>query len=185
MARALNLILVALGVIGLTQSQIAQRRWRLFTYYTQLSNILAAIASALLVLVGQPAWITLLRYLSVCMLAMTFLVTTCVLVPMSGNPRWLLWERNGPTHHVLCPILSTASYVLVENHVGWSALPVPVAVTLVYGLVMLYLNYRRVVDGPYPFFKVHEQSVAASVAWTLVLLGAIAAIAALVLVVAP
>lgn len=156
-----------------------------FTFYTQLSNILAVIASLLLALAGQLAWITLIRYLSVCMLVMTFLVTTCVLVPMSRNPRRFLWERNGCSHHVLCPILSTSSYVLLENHATWSALPIPVAVTLVYGLIMLYLNAKRVVDGPYPFFKVHDQSVAASVTWTLVLLVAITAISALILAVAP
>ena len=34
----------------------------------------------------------------------------------------------------------------------------PVIVTLIYGIVMLYLNWIRKVDGPYPFFQVHQQS---------------------------
>ena len=81
------------------------------------------------------------------MLVMTFFVTTCVLIPMGGDPKKLLWSGNGLYHHVLCPILSTISYVFAERHSGMIWLPV--IVTLVYGLVMLYLNGIRKVDGPY------------------------------------
>ncbi len=54
----------------------------------------------------------------------------------------------------------------------------PVVVTLVYGLVMLYLNGIRKVDGPYPFFRVHHQSVMATVLWMVVLMAVMAGISA-------
>ena len=110
------------------------------------------------------------------MLVMTFLVTTCVLIPMGGDPKKLLWSGNGLYHHVLCPIISTASYVFAEQHSGMIWLPV--IVTLIYGLVMLYLNGIRKVDGPYPFFRVHNQSVAATVLWMVVLMAVMAGISA-------
>ena len=43
-------------------------------------------------------------------------------------------------------------------------------------LILLYLNYIRKADGPYPFFRVHRQSVQASVIWVLVLLALIGGI---------
>ena len=121
-------------------------------------------------------WVTVLRYLSNCMLVMTFFVTTCVLIPMGGDPKKLLWSGNGLYHHVLCPIVSTASYVFAEQHSGMIWLPV--IVTLVYGLVMLYLNGIRKVDGPYPFFRVHYQSAMATVLWMVALMAVMTGISA-------
>ena len=46
------------------------------------------------------------------------------------------------------------------------------------GLIMLYLNGIRKVDGPYPFFRVHNQSVLATVLWMIVLTAVITAISA-------
>lgn len=185
MARVLNLILIALEIRGLSLSNISKRKWLIFAFYTQLSNMLATLSSVLLVIVGQPAWITTLRYLCVCMLVMTAMVTIFVLVPMGGDPHWLLWSGNGLYHHVLCPALATISYVFFEAHAPRSTLLLPVVVTLAYGLILIWLNYIRVVDGPYPFFKVHEQSWLATVLWVLVLLAVVTAISFGVLVIAP
>ena len=183
MARLLCIIVIALELRGIWIAA-SERGWLpLLAYYTQISNILATVASVLLVALGQPNWITALRYTSVCMLVMTAAVTVLVLVPMGGDPHKLLWSGNGIYHHVLCPAISTASYVLFEQHAPVATLALPVAITLVYGLVMLWLNARRVVDGPYPFFRVHNQSKLATVMWILVLLAAVSLISGLVLVV--
>jgi hypothetical protein len=165
-ARILCIIVLLLEVRGLSLS-IANRKWKILIFYTQLSNLAAAVSSLLLVLLGEPAWVTALRYLSTCMLIMTFLVTACVLVPMGGDPKTLLWSGSGLYHHVLCPIISSASYIFAERHSGMIWLPV--LVTLVYGLVMLYLNGIGKVDGPYPFFQVWTMPVWMSVLWFAVL----------------
>lgn len=183
MARILNLLVLALEARGLSLS-IADRRWMILIFYTQLSNLLATASSLLLVILGQPAWVTVLRYLSTCMLVMTAAVTVCVLIPMGGDPKKLLWSGNGLYHHVLCPALSTISYVFAEAHAPAAAIVLPIAVTLAYGLTMLWLNARRVVDGPYPFFRVYEQSHLATVLWVLVLLAVVTVISAGVLLVA-
>lgn len=179
MARILNLIVLALEARGLYLS-ISDRKWNVLIYYTQLSNLTTAASSLLLVVFGQTAWVTVLRYLSTCMLVMTFLVTVCILIPMGGDAKVLLWSGNGLYHHVLCPVLSTASYLLAENHVSAGTVFLPPALTLVYGLIMLYLNGIGRVDGPYPFFWVHKQSAAATVLWMAALTGVITAISALV-----
>ena len=42
--------------------------------------------------------------------------------------------------------------------------------TVLYGGIILWLNIQRVVDGPYPFMKVYDQSVQASVLWCIAIL---------------
>ena len=140
-ARILCLIILALEIRGLSLS-LTRRLWKAFVFYTQLSNMMTAVSAALLLVFGQPYPVSVLRYLSVCMMVMTFFVTTCVLVPMGGDPKKLLWSGNGLYLHVLCPVVSALSYILAEHHAGRGAIPVPVAVTLVYGLTMLCLNKK-------------------------------------------
>ena len=178
-ARILCLIILILEIRGLSISFPAGK-WKTLIYYTQLSNLVTAVSAALLIVLGQPYWITILRYLSTCMLVMTFLVTICVLIPMGGNPRMLLWSGNGLYHHVLCPAISTASYILAENHAGGNLIWLPAVVTLVYGLIMLFLNGKRRIDGPYPFFRIYNQSVLATVLWMVVLFAAVIVISAAV-----
>ena len=168
MAQAANALLILLELVGLSIS-IADRRWKIFAYYTQISNLLALASAVAFLLLGEK--VAALRYLSTCMLAMTFIISLCVLAPFGGGFKEMMLSDNKLYHHTLCPIISLASYVLWEPHGGtWVA---PVAVTTVYGLAMLYLNYLRRFDGPYPFFRVHDQSVLASVLWTLALMALI------------
>ena len=54
---------------------------------------------------------------------------------------------------------------------------VPVILTFLYGMIMLYLNWKGKVDGPYPFFRIRKQSALATVLWMAVLTGAITLIA--------
>ena len=107
-ARILCLIVLLLEIRGLSLS-LTDRKWMVLIFYTQLSNLITTASAALLLILGQPYWVTVLRYISTCMLVMTFFVTTCVLIPMGGDPKKLLWSGNGLYHHVLCPVISTAS----------------------------------------------------------------------------
>lgn len=122
-ARILCLIVLLLEIRGLSLS-LTDRKWMVLIFYTQLSNLVTTASALLLLIFGQPYAITILRYISTCMLVMTFFVTTCVLIPMGGDPKKLLWSGN----------------------------------------------------GPYPFFRVHNQSAAATVLWMAVLFAAVTAI---------
>ena len=71
-----NICIIGLEIIGLSKS-ISGRGLKIFAFYTQVSNIITLISSILfLVTGGQTAPV---RYLSTCMLVMTFLITLCVL----------------------------------------------------------------------------------------------------------
>ena len=178
MAIAANILVILLEILGLRIS-IADRHWKIFAYYTQISNLITLLSSAAFLFFGSSAaW---LRYLSACMLTMTFLITLCVLVPMGGGFKTLMLSGNGIYHHTLCPIVSVLSYILWEPHSSFWILPV--IVTAVYGLVMLYMNWKQIFDGPYPFFRVHKQSPAATVLWTMGLIALIASLSLIILAV--
>ena len=172
-ARIMCLIIVLLEARGLFLS-IGDRRWKVFAFYTQLSNIATAISAALVLVFGETAFTVLLRYLSSCTLVMTFFVTTCILIPMGGDPKLLLLSGNGLYHHLIIPIVSVGSYLVIERHVqSPTAILVPTVLTFLYGMVMLWLNYNDIFDGPYPFFRVKNQTPGATVLWMTALTGAI------------
>ena len=129
MVKIVCLLILALEARGLYIS-ISERRWKIFAFYTQISNIITAVSALLVIIFGETEATTLLRYLSSCMLLMTFIVTTCVLIPMGGNAKQLLFSGNGLYHHLLVPIFSIASYLLIEKHVtSPSAIVLPTVIT--------------------------------------------------------
>ncbi len=170
-----NLLLLAMEARGLYIS-VSRRKWGIFIYYTQISNIVATIATVLLLAFGTNPAVTLIRYLGAVMLLMTAGVTVFVLIPLGGDPKSLLISGNGIYHHTLCPILYLILYIFTDSHPGPSAAMLPVAITMMYGFIMMYLNYIGKVDGPYPFFRVRNQSVKATVIWFCVLLAVICAL---------
>ena len=150
-----------------------------FIYYTEISNLLALIA-AFMVLLEVPG-AEFLRYTATCMLSLTFLVVVLVLGPADGYKRQLFAE-NSFFQHVLAPVFSFVSYVFFEKHTHiWT---LPVLITIIYGLLMFFLNYLKKIEGPYPFFDVHKQGIKASIMWFLALFLMIAAVSGLLIAIA-
>ncbi len=58
----------AAGSAALSLS-ITDRKWKIRVFYTQLSDLAATVSALLLVILGQPAWVTTLRYLSTCIVS--------------------------------------------------------------------------------------------------------------------
>lgn len=173
------LIIIACEIWGITS---VERKLLLksMIYYTQLSNMAALVSAALLLAFGQQEWIIWSRYLAVCMLVMTCLVTVFILLPLLKDSHVLLWSRTGFFLHLVCPALNTVSYIFLEKHAAGTAVFLPPAVTLLYGAVMLYMNYINKIDGPYPFLRIHNQSKTATVVWVLLLLAGMSVIASLI-----
>lgn len=169
MARILNLIIVIFEIIAISKRIKGASLRKCLIFYTQLSNLLTLFASAILVFLGPLDWVVVLRYLSVCMLVMTFFVTAFILVPMSHKAKELLFSGTGLYHHLIVPILSTAGYVLFEKRAPFFYVWLPPVVTLIYGFIMLYLNYIDRVEGPYPFFMIKRQGVKKTILWMVAL----------------
>ena len=180
MARILNLIIVILEIIAIFKRVRGVSIFKCLMFYTQLSNLITLLASALLVVFGEKDFVVILRYLSVCMLVMTFLVTAFVLVPMSHKAKELLFSGSGLYHHLIIPILSTVSYLFVEKRAPFFYVWLPPVLTLIYGFIMLYLNYIEKVEGPYPFFMVKKLGAKKTVIWMAALFAVVGLFSALV-----
>ena len=180
MLRTIVLIVIILcGIWGMTAVK-GIRLLKSLIFYTQLSNLAAILSAVCALLFPGQEWTAVFRYLAVCMLIMTCLVTVFVLVPTIRDTQLLLWSRSGFFLHLVCPLLNILSYCFLEAHAPSGYAFLPPLVTLLYGIVMLYLNYRRIYDGPYPFLRVHNQSVTATVLWIIVLLLAMGSISSMV-----
>ena len=147
----------------LKRSSLAMR----LIFYTQLSNMVALLSSICYVIKSDAEFTVTMRYLSTVMLTMTVLVTLCILIPAGAGFVRMMLSGNGLFHHTLCPAISITSYILWEKHSSMWLLPV--IVTFIYGMVMLYLNYAKLAEGPYPFFRIYDQSKKATVIWMMAL----------------
>jgi len=152
-------------------------------YYTVLSNLFAMFGCACYVVYycknkdkEMPYWIKIVRYMSTTCLALTFVVVFTILIPMvipyENGVYKLLLEGPQLFHHILCPLLSVFSFgILEEGKPSHKDVCIAIIPTLLYALVFIILNIARVVEGPYPFLKVYEQSVFASILWFIIIVG--------------
>lgn len=168
--------------------------WGTLPFYTQDSNLFAAAACALAAVLqlrsllngkAFPRWARLLKYMAACCLTLTMLVVTLVLAPVylgADGYRQLLLEEPALSLHLLCPLLTLASFLLFETEPALPRRAVALAVlpTLVYGAALGCLNGLGMVDGPYPFLRVHAQPPLASALWALAISGGAALIAWLI-----
>ncbi len=157
MARILNLIIVIMEIIAFfKEGKIDKHSPKNLIFYTRISNLLTFVSSLLLVIFGQKAGIEVFRFLSVCMMVMSFLVAACILAPVTGKVKDLLFSGTGLFHHLLIPALSFISYIFAEDRASFGWVWLPIAVTLIYGSVLLYLNKLGKIEGPYPFFSIKK-----------------------------
>ena len=156
-------------------------------YYTMDSNILSLFVSAFLafcLMRGDkvPKWLTISKYVSVCMLTVTILVTMFILSPMIENGFYIFMFTDQMLYnHTLCPILALVSFLLLEKHqLGRKDIWWPVGATMLYAVILIILNLTRTVDGPYPFLQVYNQTILATIGWAVLILGGTAGISAAV-----
>ena len=150
-----------------------------FKYYTTISNGLAGISCFLLALYQIinyktskeiPYFVIIFKYISACMLSVTFLVVLFVLIPASGDINEMIRLLFSPKllfHHTLCPILCIISFVFFENEykiekksIFYSLIP-----TFLYAIIFIFLNAFNIVSGPYFFLKVNNQPIYMSIIW--------------------
>ena len=143
-------------------------------FYTRLSNLLALIAGIFVFIFiiknksGElPKWLSMLRYIATIMLFVTLLISLFVLTPAVGSFYKMMIVNQLKFHHLLCPLISIISFIFFEKGGVLTTKDNVLALipTLVYGIVMMILNAARVVDGPYPFLRVHNQPVWATILW--------------------
>lgn len=170
----LNLLILICEIAGFAMGISAE----MFVYYTNLSNFIAVVACLLVLLelfcgfggrFGKAVWG--LKYMATCMTTVTLSVVACILVPMQGIQ--MLYSGNFLAFHLICPILMLISFLLFDPTAksGRKNIWLGVAPTLIYAATAVICNCIGVLDGPYPFLKVREQSVYMSFFWGVVVLG--------------
>ena len=142
-------------------------------YYTELSNLLALITSIILVITSfkkkLPNYVKVLRYISTINLTITFLVVLFVLAP-KGNFYNMFILGNMFEHHLLCPLLSLFSFMFLEDYkLKLNNIKYPVIITTIYGFILILLNIFKVIDGPYPFLRVYNQTLLVSITYFIVM----------------
>lgn len=188
-ALTLNIIAFVLGSIGIIV-RIARNIPDFWLYYTQLSNVVAVISSAMYIAFRSTrnrklrACVRGMRYLSACGLTMTFIVVMCIFIPFGGASEMisrLLGHVNGFMHHLACPLISVTSYIVFEEGVRERrALWLPFGATAVYAFTVYTLNYFYLAPAPYPFFETHDHPVWELALWFFGLMALVAGIAAVI-----
>lgn len=165
--KIIPILLIVLEIIGTSMS--LSHGWSSLIYYTVDSNILNLISCICFVFFGEKQWTKNLRYVATCCLTLTFLIVVFVLCPIEHS-LFLLYQGEQLYHHLLCPILSFVSFCFIEKSkdikLRYALIP-----TLIYAVVMIIGNILYVVEGPYPFLRVHDQPIWASCLWTVLILG--------------
>lgn len=185
----INAVIVILESIAVVLSY-KEMKTGMFVFYTVLSNIFLGVSSLLVcvfsvpVLSGKrdslPVFVSRMKYMATCVVTVTFLVVVFILTPTTAgensiwkNLMFLLLYGSMLYMHFLCPVLAILSYTVFEKPQSYNkTLPLYAMVfTLLYAAVLIPLNIVGKVRGPYPFLMVREQSVLASIIWSVVVLG--------------
>ena len=173
----LNIILIILEMIGFWFT--IKKNGRLgIEYYTEDSNILATITSILFVgyLLFKkkiPYFLKLLKYFSVIGLTITFIVVLFILAPMYNfNYGFMLFHDELLFHHLLCPLLAIILFLFIDDLEVYSLKDnlLSLSITILYGTILVILNIVKVVDGPYPFLQINNQSIILSILWGLIII---------------
>ena len=182
----LNLLLVVLEA-GALLVRYLNSDLSMFQYYTQCSNLFAAIAGGVCVAANAGlidlAHAHRLKFCACATQLMTFVVVVFVLAPMintTGENGYYSLFLTGvtPVTHLLGPLLTIASYLLYEReplpHLRECALAL--CPTLTYAVVAYTCNYLRLFEGPYPFLLVWNMPVWQTALWVVVLLAVASAL---------
>ena len=166
----IHVLIIILEVLGFIRAIRHEGRLAI-EFYTDLSNLMALITSVLYLVFynKQNKFINSLYFVTATMLTITLLVVIFVLGPMySFDYKWLILQGSHFIMHLVCPLLFISVYLFHKKRNDNKY--IPVIVTLVYGIVLITLNLLKVVDGPYPFLRVYNQSIFISILWGILLL---------------
>lgn len=171
LALIVSIIIVILEIVGFGRSLLVTRDFSL-AYYTNDSNILALISSLLFIVFyhKDSELVKDIRFVSTACLTVTILVVIFVLCPMYDfNYKLFMFTDNFLIFHTIVPILSIFSYVVLEDRSSKNYLCF--FFTLIYSIILLGLNVLCLIEGPYPFLMVRNQSPLMTLLWGVILVG--------------
>ena len=182
----INILIALLELIGFV---IIYKKYKLglFIYYTECSNFLLLISSCMIIfglinkLQGNKIKIkkksiklfNVFRFTACLSVFVTLLVVLTILGPTYPTGyHGILLSGSMLYHHTLCPILAIISFTFFEKY-DFNTKDVirSLYFTITYAIVLISLNILDVVDGPYPFLRVQNQSILTSMFYFLLIIG--------------
>ena len=168
----IHIILIVLEIIALIHD-LQVFGLAMFQYYTIDSNILQMLVSAAIVfrilyrkeeLVS--ARLSILHLVCAVNLTITFLIALLVLAPQEGFAYYFI-ENVAPINHLIGPLLSAITFLFLEESekLPGIAILIPMAATLLYGIIALILNALKILDGPYFFLRIYDEPLGTIVLW--------------------
>lgn len=150
-----------------------------FEYYTQDSNLFLMFTSLLYIISllicdkKIPHFVSLLKYAATTSVVITFLTVVTILAPVMGGYKVMLLDGTMLIHHLICPIFGFVTFVFFEKHnlKGLKDALISMIFTCLYGVVAVTLNVLKIMDGPYPFLKVYDQTILMSIFWLILMMG--------------
>ena len=176
----LNLLIIVLEVIGLMMT-FMNNGVNSFLYYTVDSNILLLISSIVLCYFyinhinnkqdKKCKIFSVFRYISVLSVLVTFFVVITILSPQYGFVKLLFTDEFLPLH-LLCPAFAGISFIFFEKY-KYTNMDTfrSLYYTFIYAIVLIIFNLLKIVDGPYPFLQIYNQSIIASILWFIAIVG--------------
>lgn len=161
-----NLAIVGLEIVGLILS-VQRHGVKVFQFYTENSNYFALIVSAIFCIGAIVAlirktrirkWLHILRYVSTVCLTLTLIIVLIVLIPLYPDTfAYMLFGNSNLYQHLLCPVFSLISFILLEKHESLPKKAIFYALipTIIYGVACIILNLFKVITGPYPFLYLY------------------------------
>lgn len=174
----LNILIIIFELIGFIVTIKVNSRIS-YEFFTEDSNILMLFSSLLFVIYlllnkKIPSWLKQFKYLSTVCLTLTFFVVLLILAPMYNfNYGYMLFHQSMLYQHLICPILSIVTFIFFDDLRDYNKRDnfIGISFTLVYAIVLIVLNLINVIEGPYPFLMVRNQSLLASLIWLITIPG--------------
>ena len=174
----LNILIIIFELIGFIVTIKVNSRIS-YEFFTEDSNILMLFSSLLFVIYlllnkKIPSWLKQFKYLSTVCLTLTFFVVLLILAPMYNfNYGYMLFHQSMLYQHLICPILSIVTFIFFDDLRDYNKRDnfIGISFTLLYAIVLIALNLINVIEGPYPFLMVRNQSLLASLIWLITIPG--------------
>jgi len=188
-ALIINSICAIFGFISCTMAYYNNNNyWSSLRYYTVLSNLFAAITSFIWICHGfynlgkgnfeVPSWVQKIHFISTSCLLLTFVVVLAILIPQDYSKNGsiafynYLFKPVNFFHHLTLPVLAIISISCFEKkpEMNFKITLLSLLPTAMYAVVCIFLNLIRVLDGPYFFVRIYNQSWYMTVIWCVVVM---------------
>ena len=179
----INILIIILEITGFILL-VKEEGFIDISYYTEDSNIILLFSSILILIYliqdkELPSWLKSFRFLAVVSVTTTFIIVLTVLSWSTDQGLYHLLFFNHLLYlHTLCPLLAIMSFIFIEKYDDLNVIH-GIYFTIFYAVVLIILNILKIVDGPYPFLRVYDQSILESVVWIIVIVGVSYLIAAI------